>query len=219
MKVLVIAAHPDDETLGAGATIAKFAKQGHKVRILIFGEGPLAREQVDTASVKRQANNAITTLGAKLIGVLGYPDNQLDKFALLELARKIEKEIENFSPELVLTHHFGDLNQDHRQIANATFIACRPVSNKCAELWCYEVLSSTDWIIAPQDRFNPNLFVKIDEACWKLKMRALNEYKSELRDFPHSRSTEAIEALSRVRGVQAGVARAEAFWLARKVMK
>lgn len=219
MKVLVISAHPDDETLGAGATIAKLAKEGHDVRVLIFGEGPSAREQIDTTSVECRANNAITTLGAKLIGLLGYPDNQLDKIALLELARAVEKEIKKFSPDLVLTHHFGDLNQDHRQVANATFIACRPVANKCPEIWCYEVLSSTDWTLAPKDVFHPNLFVSIDESSWELKIRALNEYKSELRDFPHPRSLQAIEALSRVRGAQSGINRAEAFWLARRVIK
>jgi len=219
MKILVIAAHPDDEVLGAGATIAKLSKEGHEVKILIFGEGPASRESIEHTSIKKQAISAAKTLGAELIDVLSYPDNQLDKFTILDLARAIEAEVKRFTPELVLTHHFGDLNQDHGQIAKATFVACRPAANGSVEIWCYEVPSSTDWIVIPQDRFNPNLFVSIDESSWELKIQAMSEYKSELRVFPHPRSAEALDALSKVRGAQAGINRSEAFWLARKVVR
>jgi len=219
MRVLVIAAHPDDEVLGAGGAIARFAAEGRRVEILIFGEGPSAREPIDKSDVKAQAANAARVMGARLAGILGYPDNRLDEFALLDLAREIEKVIDGFSPNLVLTHHAGDLNQDHRQVALATFIACRPTSGKAPEIWCYEVPSSTEWSVSASDGFSPNLFVSLSEPLWTLKMRALKEYKGELRRFPHPRSVKAIDALSRVRGVQAGLRRAEAFWLARKVVE
>ncbi|HDH97196.1 MAG TPA: PIG-L family deacetylase, partial [Proteobacteria bacterium] len=211
--------HPDDEVLGAGGTIARLAAEGHEIDILIFGEGPSARETVNKSEIERQAARAAKLVGARLMGVLGYPDNRLDEFALLDLAREIEGTIAKGHPDLVLTHHAGDLNQDHRQIALATFIACRPTRKHAPEVWCYEVPSSTEWNPLPREAFSPNIFMGLSESMWSLKIRALKEYKTEIGKFPHPRSVKALDALSRVRGAQAGIRRAEAFWLARKVIR
>jgi len=219
MKVLVIAAHPDDEVLGCGGAIAKLSSEGHEVKILVFGEGPSARGPINRDAVKAQAQNAAKILGAELIDILGYPDNRFDEFAILDLAREIERARADFPAELILTHHAGDLNQDHRQIAAATFVSCRPINKEPPELWCYEVPSSTEWGMLTSEVFRPNLFVKIDESSWKKKIRALREYKTEVRKFPHPRSPESLDALSRTRGSQAGLERAEAFYIARKVLR
>ncbi len=214
MNVLVVAAHPDDEVLGAGATIARLSEEGHDVHALILGEGAMSRENADAKQadeLKKQAQAAAKVLGVKKVHFGGFPDNQFDSVALLEIARKIENVRDEIMPELVFTHHFGDLNVDHRLTHYATLAAFRPLPGSSArKLLSFEVLSSTEW--NPSAPFVPSVFYDASTTLPK-KLSALGKYSGEMRQFPHPRSIEAAEALAKLRGSTAGFRAAEAFSL------
>lgn len=218
--VMVIAAHPDDEVLGCGGTIAKHVDNGEIVYILIVSEGETSRqEKRDTLKAKNKldclkdsAVSASRKLGVKNIRLLNFPDNRLDSIDRLDLIKEIEREIYKISPYLIYVHHSGDLNIDHRRIHEAVITACRPQPGNCVKkLLSYEVASSTEWQVNGSGAaFEPNLFVDISGQLER-KLEALKIYKSEMRDWPHSRSLKAVEHLNRWRGAQAGLKAAEAF--------
>lgn len=217
---LVIAAHPDDEVLGCGGSIATMARNGWDVHILVLAEGATSRllkrdrsakadelSELETAS--RQAG---TILGAASVTLDAFPDNRMDSVDLLDVVKKIEEAIAKWRPERLLTHHYGDVNIDHRIIHEAVAAACRPVPGSVVrEVRFFEVASSTEWRPASSARaFQPNCFVDISDVL-DVKLRALQAYQSELREFPHPRSLAATEHLARWRGATAGVQAAEAF--------
>ncbi|NQU59146.1 MAG: PIG-L family deacetylase [Rhodospirillales bacterium] len=215
MTVLVIAAHPDDEILGPGGTLARHAEEGDAVHILIVAEGATARENGTTDDVDKLKNAAVCA--AKAIGahpprMLGLPDNRLDTMALLDVVRPIEDAVRKITPTLVYTHHGGDLNLDHRIVHQAVVTACRPLPDSTVrKLYGFETLSSTEWATPSMGPvFNPTHFVDISKTLGN-KKAALECYASEMRPFPHPRSTEAVEALARMRGSYAGLKAAEAF--------
>jgi LmbE family N-acetylglucosaminyl deacetylase len=219
MKTLVIAAHPDDEVLGAGASIARWLDEGHSVQIAILGEGATSRaasrESADTgevATLRRKANAAARRLGAGKPRMLGLADNRFDTLPLLEIVQHVERLIEEFEPELVLTHHGGDLNIDHALSFRAVMTALRPMHSGCVrELRTFEIPSSTEWAFARFDAaFRPNCFVDVARTLGR-KLDAMACYDSEARVFPHPRSPQALEALARTRGAQVGFEAAEAF--------
>jgi LmbE family N-acetylglucosaminyl deacetylase len=216
-RVLVIAAHPDDEVLGCGGTMALLS-QSHEVRILILGEGITARADVAIAEAPAQladlhedAHAAARLLGAT-VWLGGLPDNRLDTLPLLELTQRIEAKIQEFEPTIIFTHFPGDLNVDHRQIFEAVMIATRPIgSTPVREIHCFEVLSSTEWSFGQVNRpFNPQLFYDISTTI-ELKVEAMARYRSELRTFPHPRSIEGIRFAAARWGSVIGVKAAEAF--------
>jgi LmbE family N-acetylglucosaminyl deacetylase len=215
MNVLVVAAHPDDEVLGVGGTIARHSKAGDTVHILIVAEGATSRAEGSAEDVDRlieAAKRAAETLGAEVPKLLGLPDNRLDTVALLDIIQPIEKVVRKISPEIVYTHHGNDLNLDHRIVHQATVTACRPLpGSSVRRLFGFEAPSSTEWStqsLGPA--FNPTHFVGIADTL-DAKTAALECYEMEMRPFPHPRSTEAITALAQVRGSHAGLAAAEAF--------
>lgn len=224
-SVLVIAAHPDDEILGCGATMAWHVRRGDAVRVLIAAEGATARrppgeassDEVDALQAMALRANAI--LGVRDVRFLGLPDNRMDTLALLDVVKLIEKAIEDLKPEIVYTHHAGDLNVDHRILNTAVVTACRPLPAACVRrVFSFEVPSSTDFAISSAATgFLPNWFVDA-ETTIDLKLRALEEYVSEMRPFPHARSLRSIEALARARGASVGLHAAEAFQLLRAVL-
>lgn len=226
-RVLIIAAHPDDEVLGCGGTIAHHAAQGDDVHILIIAEGSASRDtslvvkghHVEIKQLRQAAQKAASTLGARPPIFLGLPDNRLDSLDLLDIIKKIEKVIGDILPQTVYTHHYSDLNIDHRITFQAVTTACRPLpGTSVTEIYAFETVSSTEWSTPPMQPFTPNHFVSIENFIDK-KINALRAYKSEMRPFPHARSIEAVKALATLRGASVGIRTAEAFIVIRKIVK
>jgi len=222
MKVLVVAAHPDDETLGVGGTIARHSEQGDEVWTCILTEGVTSRHQYVELQ-KECASQACQILGVQKVVFCGLPDQRLDALSLLDVIRPIESCVEEFKPDVVYTHFKEDVNQDHRLAFQATMVATRPFGdNTVRRLLCYETPSSTEWV-APftGSVFAPNVFVDISATLSK-KIRAMqmyaNAYVNEVRPYPHPRSYEAIEIYAKRYGVVIGLQAAEAFMLVRELL-
>lgn len=224
-KILVAAAHPDDEVLGCAGTIARLAREGHEVHILILGEGITSRyekrSQAEEKLIRQLHGHARAVgkmLGARSVNFERFPDNRFDGLPLLDVVKKVERQIDQVRPEVILTHHPGDLNVDHRATFRAVLTASRPV-NGCPvkELYTFEVASSTEWAFQQlQPAFRPNVFVDISSTVEK-KVKAMRLYKGEVRAFPHPRSPQAIRAVTRRWGTVVGLPDVEAFELARSI--
>jgi LmbE family N-acetylglucosaminyl deacetylase len=222
--ILIVAAHPDDEVLGCGGSIAKHADAGDQVHTLIIAEGVTSRQiQRDRTQAKvalhglaHAAEYANKILGAASLEMLDLPDNRLDSVDRIELVKVIEERIERYQPQIVYVHHAGDVNVDHRRLHEAVVTACRPVPGQPVKLLLsYEVASSTEWQ-TPQSApmFQPNWFVDITDQ-WARKREALKAYAAEMRTWPHARSIKALKHLACWRGAQAGVEACESFMLLR----
>lgn len=226
--VLIVAAHPDDEVLGCGGAIARHADAGDAVHILILAEGATARSNQRDADAQRgeiealrdNARKAARILGAQPPEFAGLPDNRLDSLDLLDIVKKVEAAVGAIQPTTVYTHHGGDLNLDHRICHHATMIACRPLPNSaCVAIFEFETVSSTEWVSSSTDKpFVPMRFVDISRQMDR-KLEALRAYGSEMRPFPHARSVENVAALARLRGASAGMEAAEAFMVAREIVR
>lgn len=220
-RILVIAAHPDDEVLGCGGAIARHVREEDRVCVLILGTGIAARKEVSTAAGKRMivelekdARNASKILGVEKLIMRSFPDNAFDSVPLLEIIHAIEEAIDEFSPEIIYTHHFADVNIDHRRTVEAVESAMRPMHDSAIEsVFSFEVASSTEWNFIRPTAFRPNVFVALTEADLNKKCEALKKYASEIRLFPHPRSIEYLTALAQVRGGQSGSKQAEGFVL------
>jgi LmbE family N-acetylglucosaminyl deacetylase len=216
-KILVLAAHPDDETFGLGGTIVKHSKNRDDVFVLTFTEGESARKINEKNIIKRRENakKACAVLGVKKTKFLDFQDQKLDSIPLLELCKEIESVIKIWKPEIIYTHFWGDLNQDHRRIFEASMIASRPIGKYFpTKILCYEVPSSTEWGI---NGFKPNIFVDVEEVS-STKIRACKYYKNELRKFPHPRSLKALSIREQYWGSVSNKKHAEAFVLVREVL-
>ena len=213
-KILVVAAHADDEVLGCGGTVARHVAEGDEVHVVFMADGVKSRSvnQTDQLEYRKQARDeALKILGVAKCYALDFPDNCMDSVPLLDVVQSLEPIIEEVQPARVFTHHFGDLNVDHRITHQAVMTACRPVPNtSIKEILGFEVLSSTEWATPNVDQFLPNLFVDISKYV-AIKVEAANAYELEMRDKPHSRSFENLTALSTYRGHGVGVNHAEAF--------
>ncbi|MDH3348773.1 MAG: PIG-L family deacetylase [Desulfobulbaceae bacterium] len=224
-SILILAAHPDDEVLGCGGTIAKLADQGSIINVAFLADGVFSRggdlvEQQAELAVRRSASQkACDILGVNSVFFGNFPDNRMDTVALLDVAKELEKLIAEHQPDAVFTHHAGDVNVDHRRMHEAVAVACRPQpGHPVKTLLCFEVPSSTEWQVPGSfPAFEPNWFVDISET-FDRKLAALNAYVDELRDWPHPRSSQAVEYLARWRGATVGVEAAEAFMLSRKLV-
>lgn len=223
MNVLIVAAHPDDEALGAGGTIARHTRAGDEVSILFLADGVSSRDpegdHVEELGRRRSAALAAARiLGANTPRFLDLPDNRLDSVATLTLTQEVEREIERVRPKVVYTHYAGDLNIDHRCTYEAVMTACRPQpTSGVVTVLHFENASSTEWR-APSGfaAFQPDWFVDIGSTL-ETKFRALEAYSEELRAWPHARSREALEHLARWRGATIGREAAEAFVLGRHI--
>ena len=217
-KILVICAHADDETLGLGGTLCNHVKKGDTVHVQIFADGESARLKSDT-KIKIRQNQAIKAakeLEIKKIEFLDYPDQQLDIIPLKDLAKKIENKMDKFSPNIVYTHYWGDVNQDHRRMFEATLIACRPTPNSSIkQLLCYETPSSTEWG-NPFKNNQPTRFVNIEKFIER-KIKAVANYSGEIKPFPHPRSKKAIKNRAMFWGSSIGIKYAEAFYVVREI--
>ena len=224
--VVVIAAHPDDEVLGCGGTLARMASEGRAVHVLLMADGESSRvsgsswiDPAQLAARNAAAEAACAILGCTSVEILALPDNRLDGLELLDVVKLIEAFVQRYQPSTVFTHHSGDVNVDHRVVHEAVLAACRPQpGHPVRELLFFEVPSSTEWRPpAFGETFSPNWFVDITETM-ATKLEALRAYESELRDFPHPRSLKGVTALAQWRGVTVGVEAAEAFVLGRAII-
>jgi LmbE family N-acetylglucosaminyl deacetylase len=227
VKVLVIAAHPDDEILGCGGTAARLVGEGHEVHFAVLGEGITSRhaqrsdaDADQLEALRRQAHAAAVRVGVKNISLHKLPDNRLDTVPLLDIVKLVEGLVEQIRPEVVYTHHAGDLNIDHGIIHRAVLTATRPVTeNTVREIYAFEVPSSTEWAFQRiEPAFRPNCFVEITGTI-EAKIAAMECYEAEARKFPHPRSPDALRALAARWGTVVGCAAAEAFELVRSVHK
>ena len=209
-KILVLCAHPDDETLGLGGTIALNSKKGNQISVLFFADGESARGNKQKIILrKNQAKQACSLLGVKQTKFLAYEDQKLETIPLLELAKQIEKIVNTWKPTIVFTHFWDDINQDHQRVFDATRIALRPKPNSSVKhIICYETPSSTE--SSSKSSFNPNLYVKIDSVL-NTKLAAFKKYKDEIHPFPHPRSIDSLKTRSNYWGSMIGIKNAEAF--------
>ncbi|MFH0753069.1 MAG: PIG-L deacetylase family protein [Candidatus Omnitrophota bacterium] len=225
MNSLIIAAHPDDEVLGCGGTIARLANEMKNVYVAILGEGITSRysqrELADGSALKTLQNSSKRVselLGVKELFLYNLPDNRFDTIPLLDIVKIIEALIDKVKPSTIYTHHGGDLNIDHSIIHRATLTATRPLAGQSVkQVYTYEVPSSTEWAFGKfAAGFQANVFVDISGTLEK-KIEAMEVYESEARTFPHPRSPEALRALAKRWGVAVGLEAAEAFELIREI--
>ncbi|MDP9183484.1 MAG: PIG-L family deacetylase [Actinomycetota bacterium] len=220
MRVLTVAAHPDDETLGAGGAMAWHASRGDQVWVCVLTDGVTSRhDQVDLQA--ECARRACDILGVERLVLVGLPDQRLDTLCQLDVITPIEQCIAELQPDVVLTHFMGDVNEDHRIVARATMVATRPVAGTSVRRVCsFQVPSSTDWAPPhPGSVFTPNLYVDISDHL-DTKLTAMKAYAdthvSEVRPYPHPRSSEALIAYAQSHGVASGMRAAEPFMLLRE---
>lgn len=219
MKILVIAAHPDDEILGLGGSIIRHVRDGYEVHVVIMSEGASSRyEDGMKNKLKESTYKACEMIGVARLHFCDMPDQRMDGIPLLDVIQPIEALVKEIEPETIYVHHHGDVNQDHRVVFEATMVAARPVKeSSIKKILCYETPSSTEWCPPFSDRvFIPNVFVDIKETIQR-KLDAFRCYESEIREFPHPRSLEALKNTANQWGSKVGLEYAEAFELIRWV--
>ncbi len=216
MKYLVVVAHPDDEVLGAGATIHKLIKEGNQVAVAIMANNASARANISD-TLASDEEKALKILGVTKSYAADFPNIKMNTVPHLDLVQFVETCIEDFGADAIITHHPADTNNDHVQTSLAVQAACRLFQRKpnvpaLKQVLYMEVLSSTEWSLdSSMNRFTPNFFVEIGEEGVDLKIKALRAYKGVMRPYPHPRSEETIKGLAAYRGAQAGCNYSEAF--------
>ncbi len=216
-KVLVIAAHPDDEILGCGGTVSRLIGEGYEAYTVILGEGITSRDDKpdrkkraeDIKQLKKQISRANMIVGIKKLFAYDFPDNRFDTVALLDIVKIIEAVKDKIRPGIIFTHYKGDLNIDHQITYKAVITAARPCGNESVkEIYSFEIPSSTEWSFPLS--FSPDVFFDI-ESTLDIKLKAMGEYKTELREFPHPRSLKGITMNAEQWGMRTGLRCAEAF--------
>ena len=224
-KMLVIAAHPDDEVLGCGGTISRFANEGHDIYVAILGEGITSRHdnheqshQSLITTLQENCQQVAEMLGARDLFLFQLPDNRFDTIPLLDVVKIVEELIDQIHPQTIYTHHGGDLNIDHTVVHRAVITATRPmIGTPVREVYAFEVPSSTEWSFGQfRTEFRPNVFVDITDTL-DLKLNSLSLYETEIKKFPHPRSKEGLKAIARRWGSTVGLEAAEAFELVRSI--
>lgn len=225
-RIMVAVAHPDDELLGLGATMHKLITEQQVItHVVILGEGITSRaEQRDTKLWEKELEihrfnirRAQQAIGYHSVNTYDFPDNRFDTVALLDIVKVIEKEKEAFCPDVIFTHHGGDLNIDHQRTFQAVVTATRPMKEECVgTMITFETPSGTEWQASNDPRhFAPNLFIEVSEEDLAAKIKGMEAYKFERRDYPHPRSAEALRIVARQRGIMVGREYAEAFQILR----
>lgn len=227
-KILIAVAHPDDELLGLGASmnllINKFNITAH---VVILGEGITSRANVrDTEMWKKELEvhrknieEAQSAIGYHTVSVYNFPDNRFDTVALLDIIKVIEKEKEIFKPEIIFTHHGGDVNIDHQRTFEAVMTACRPMEHESVKtIITFETPSGTEWRASSDPKhFIPNLFISFNDENLNAKIIGMESYEFESRKYPHPRSPESLKIQAQRWGVAIGGKYAEAFQIIRSV--
>ncbi len=216
-KILIVAAHPDDEVLGCFGTVSKLIKEGYEAYTLILGEGKTSRDEKRLVENKKDEmrilNNEIQkandVIGIKKVFVETFPDNRFDSVDLLDIIKVISKVKEVVKPDIIFTHYEHDLNIDHQITYKAVITATRPMENECVkEIYSFEILSSTEWNYPLS--FSPDTYYDVSDTI-DLKIEAMKEYTSELCEYPHPRSVEGIELNAKYQGMRIGKRYVEAF--------
>lgn len=221
MKYLIVTAHPDDEVLGAGASIYKWTRQGDKVDVCIMCSEAKARAfRPEDSELEDDMHAALEYIGVDRIYEGTFPNIEMNTVPHLKLVQFIESAIKESGPDIIITHHTAGTNNDHLH----TSLACqeairlfqrRPEVKPIKELWYMEVLSCTEWTLnTAMNRFQPNTWVEIGKEGVDAKVKALSMYRGVMRPYPHPRSAEVIEGLAAYRGCQVGCNYAEAFEVA-----
>ena len=227
-KLLIIVAHPDDELLGLGGTMNKLITEYNvKTHVVILGEGITSRSQSrDTEQWKEQLaihkqniKSAQKAIGYHSVSIYDFPDNRFDTIALLDIIKVIEKEKQDFVPDVVFTHHGGDLNIDHQRTFDAVLTACRPMEEETVKsIISFETPSGTEWRANSDPRhFLPNFFVSITEENLNAKIKGMESYEFESRPFPHPRSPKSLIITSQRWGIALGEEYVEAFHIVRTI--
>ena len=229
-RILVVAAHPDDEVLGPGATMHRLIKDyGCVVRAVLLGEGITSRS--DTRNIeewneqlkihKANIETARKHIGYESVGVYDFPDNRFDSIALLDIIKVVESEKSAFKPDIIFTHHGGDVNIDHQRTFESVITATRPMAHENTSIIItFETMSGTEWRASSDPRhFLPNLIAEISEEGLDAKCKAMETYEFEKRTYPHPRSTQALKVRAQMWGVANGVELAEAFQIIRVIEK
>lgn len=222
-KILVVAPHADDEIIGCGGTIAKAINQGDEVYIVIATNASIGAPELfqedDIRNVREEALKSHKYLGVKKTFFLDFPAPALNAFPEYKISVELSKIINKVNPNILYLPHPGDLHQDHKAVYRASLVAARPQGNYCVEeIYCYETLSETEWTPYQEKAFIPNVFNDVSDF-FELKLEAMRFFKSQIKEFPHTRSTETFEALAKFRGATVGVKRAESFIVERIVKK
>lgn len=218
MKYLIVVAHPDDEVLGAGATMYKLTREGHSVDVCILsGEVHARNYRPTTDELNEDVNSSLNILGVNQVIKGDFPNIEFNIVPHLKLVQFIEKAIVDTNAQIIFTHHPADLNNDHFYTSLACQAAVRLFQRKegvmpIKELLFMEVPSATDWALnKSMNQFNPNTFIEVGKEAVDKKIEALARYRGVMRDYPHPRSREALKGLAAYRGGQAGMIYAEAF--------
>lgn len=223
-KILVFAAHPDDELLGLGGTIRRLVNEGKEVHAVILAEGLTSRskKRTDTAEnelkdLQNDARNAAKIVGYTSINFCNFPDNRMDSVDLLDVIKTVSQFVEKYEPDTIFTHHYGDLNIDHRITCEAVLTACRPVGvYKVKRIYAFETPSSTEWNFKYTEAFHPNVYFDVTSTI-EAKIQGMDCYRTESTQSPHPRSAESLRALGQYRGSNVGFEMAEAFELLREI--
>jgi len=222
-KILIVAAHPDDEVLGCFGTVSRLIKEGCEAYTLILGEGKTSRDEErvvenrkdDIKLLNSEIEDANATIGVKKVFVESFPDNRFDSVDLLDIIKIISKVKEEVQPDIIFTHYANDLNVDHQKTYEAVITATRPMEDECVkEIYSFEILSSTEWNYPLS--FSPDTYFDISETM-DLKIEAMNKYTSELCEYPHPRSLEGIELNAKYQGMRVGKKYVEAFKTIRNI--
>lgn len=218
MKYLIVVAHPDDEVLGAGASIYKWAQEGNAVDVAIMCTEAKARAfRPEDNELEEDMNASIRFLGVDRKFEASFPNIEMNTVPHLQLVQFIESAIRESEPDVVITHHPADTNNDHLQTSMACQEAVRlfqrrPEVKRIKEVWYMEVPSCSEWAInSAMNPFRPNCFVEVGEDAVDAKIKALGMYRGVMRPYPHPRSAEYIKGLAAVRGSQWGQKYSECF--------
>lgn len=221
MRVLVIAPHADDEVLGVGGTIAKYVDEGHEVYVCIVTCGHPSMFPEDLLKkLRSEAIDAHGSLGVKETFFIDFPAVMLSETPVHEINSKVLDVIKEVEPDIAFIPHYGDIHLDHNIVSQAAMVGLRPIrKHKVMEIYSYETLSETEWNIPHvSNAFIPNTWVDVSDYLDK-KLEAMNIYSTQVTQFPHPRSSEAIKSLAKLRGSTVGMNAAEAFSLIRRIIK
>ncbi|MCH5670798.1 PIG-L deacetylase family protein [Streptomyces gilvus] len=216
--VLVLAAHPDDELLGAGGTLARHVRDGDAVHGIVLTEGASSRYREGLAEdLAKSAQRSAQVLGLASLDLWSLPDQRLDTLPLIDVVQQVETAVDALRPDLVYTHFPGDVNSDHGVVARAAWTACRPyVLPGLRRFAVFETPSSTEWAWSTDDAFTPSLYVDVTRTL-QVKLEAMSCYETELRDHPHPRSLRALQERAAYWGSRVGRPAAEPFQVLREM--
>jgi len=227
-RIMLVVAHPDDEVLGLGATMNNLISDfDAKTHVVVLGEGITSRSDARNKEKwkaeldihKKNIHAAQKAIGYHSVSTYDFPDNRFDTVSLLDLIKVVEKEKQSFKPDVIFTHHGGDLNIDHQRTFDAVITACRPMEQENVKtIITFETPSGTEWRASTDPRhFVPNFYVGILEKNLQAKIKAMECYQFEKRKYPHPRSPEALKIQAQRWGITVGKKYAEAFMLVRSI--